>query len=48
MAMLQDLNAQGITVVLVTHDDRVARHAQRVVRILDGRVESEEIVRDRA
>jgi len=47
MAMLQDLNAQGITVVLVTHDDRVARHAQRVVRILDGRVESEEIVRDR-
>ncbi|MDO9557648.1 MAG: ABC transporter ATP-binding protein [Coriobacteriia bacterium] len=47
MAMLQELNAQGITVVVVTHDDRIARHSQRVVRILDGRIQSEEIVRDR-
>ncbi|MHB1340663.1 MAG: ABC transporter ATP-binding protein [Coriobacteriia bacterium] len=47
MAILQDLNAQGITVVLVTHDDRVARHAERVIRVLDGRVQAEEIVRDR-
>ncbi len=47
MAMLQELNAQGITVVVVTHDDRIARHAQRVVRILDGRIQSEEIVRHR-
>ncbi|MBN2405613.1 MAG: ABC transporter ATP-binding protein [Coriobacteriia bacterium] len=47
MAMLQELNAQGITVVVVTHDDRIARHAQRVVRILDGRIQSEEIVRQR-
>jgi len=46
MAMLQDLNAQGITVIVVTHDDRIARHAQRVVRILDGRIQSEEIVRE--
>ena len=47
MEILQNLNAQGITVVIVTHDDRVARHAQRVIRIFDGRVQSEEIVRDR-
>jgi len=47
MDILQDLNAQGITVVIVTHDDRVARHAQRVIRIFDGRVQSEEIVSDR-
>lgn len=47
MAMLQDLNAQGITVVLVTHDDRIARHAERVVRILDGRIQSEEILSER-
>ncbi len=47
MGILQDLNAQGITVVLVTHDDRIARHAERVIRILDGRVRSEEIVVER-
>jgi len=47
MEILQNLNAQGITVVIVTHDDRVARHAERVVRVFDGRVQSEEIVRDR-
>lgn len=47
MSILQDLNAQGITVVLVTHDDRVARHAGRVIRVLDGLVQSVEIVRDR-
>lgn len=47
MAMLQELNTQGITVVIVTHDDRIARHAQRVIRVFDGRVQAEEIVQDR-
>lgn len=41
MAMLQELNAQGITVVLVTHSDEVAKHATRVVRIKDGRIVEE-------
>ena len=47
MTVLQDLNAQGITVVLVTHDDRVARHAERVINMFDGRVRDEVIVTDR-
>jgi putative ABC transport system ATP-binding protein len=47
MKILQDLNAQGITVVLVTHDARVARHAQRVVHIGDGRVVLNEMVEHR-
>lgn len=47
MAMLQDLNAQGITVVVVTHDARVARHAQRVVHVADGRILLNEVVTDR-
>ena len=46
MVVLQDLNEQGITVVLVTHDDRVARHAQRIVNVFDGRVRDEEMVAD--
>jgi putative ABC transport system ATP-binding protein len=47
MQILQGLNDQGITVVLVTHDARVARHAQRVVHIADGRVILNEFVEDR-
>jgi putative ABC transport system ATP-binding protein len=47
MQILQDLNDQGITVVLVTHDARVARHAQRVVHIRDGQIVLNELVEDR-
>jgi len=47
MQILQDLNEQGITVVLVTHDARVARHAQRVVHIRDGSIVLNEYVEDR-
>ena len=38
LALFQELNAEGVTVVLVTHDADVARHARRVVRFKDGRV----------
>jgi putative ABC transport system ATP-binding protein len=47
MAMLQELERQGITVVLVTHDETVARHASRIVRIADGRVVGDDVVTDR-
>ena len=47
MQILQDLNDQGITVVIVTHDARVARHAQRVVHIRDGEIVLNEYVEDR-
>jgi putative ABC transport system ATP-binding protein len=47
MQILQDLNEQGITVVVVTHDARVARHAQRVVHVSDGQVVLDELVEDR-
>jgi putative ABC transport system ATP-binding protein len=47
MEMLQDLNEEGITVVLVTHDPNVARHAQRIIEIADGRIVSAEAVAER-
>ena len=37
LGLLEDLNRRGATVVLVTHDPEVARHARRVVRMIDGR-----------
>ncbi|MEP6753268.1 MAG: ATP-binding cassette domain-containing protein [Candidatus Dormiibacterota bacterium] len=37
LKLLTDLNRRGATVVLVTHDHEVARRANRVVRMIDGR-----------
>ena len=42
MAILKDLNqAEGMTVIIVTHEDAVAAHAERVVSMLDGAVVSD-------
>jgi putative ABC transport system ATP-binding protein len=40
--LLEALHGEGRTVVLVTHDESMARRAQRLVRLRDGRVEAEE------
>jgi len=47
MALLQSLNASGITVVIVTHDANVARHAQRIIKLRDRRVVRDEQVAER-
>ena len=44
MALFQQLNDRGMTVVMVTHDEHIAHHCRRIVRILDGRVLSDEPV----
>jgi len=38
MSLFQELNAQGITIVLVTHEPEVARYAHRIVEVRDGRI----------
>ena len=45
MAILQWLNRyRGITIVLVTHDIDIARHAGRIVHLHDGSIDREEMV----
>jgi putative ABC transport system ATP-binding protein len=41
MGMLRDLNKAGTTVVMVTHSEHDAGYASRVLRMLDGRIESD-------
>ena len=41
MAMLDELHDGGHTIILVTHEDDIAMHAQRVIHLRDGRIESD-------
>ncbi len=47
LALFQDLNAQGITLVMVTHENDISECARRIIRMRDGVVISDEPVRER-
>jgi putative ABC transport system ATP-binding protein len=47
MHIFQELNEAGVTIVLVTHEPDIARHARRVVCIRDGQVSSDDTVESR-
>jgi len=42
LALFERLNAAGRTIIVVTHDENVASHAKRILRVLDGLVVSDE------
>jgi putative ABC transport system ATP-binding protein len=44
MAIFQELNAQGKTVILVTHEQDIAEHCKRIIRFKDGQILSDEPV----
>jgi putative ABC transport system ATP-binding protein len=47
MQILQKLNNEGKTIILVTHETFTAQHAKRILNVKDGMIVSDEIVKDR-
>lgn len=42
MGLFADLNSDGVTIILVTHEEEIAEHARRIIRFRDGRIISDE------
>jgi putative ABC transport system ATP-binding protein len=38
MALFDELNSRGNTIVVVTHEEDIAAHARRIVRLKDGQI----------
>lgn len=47
MMLFEALHAEGNTIILVTHEEYIAEHADRIIRVRDGNVEKDEQVRNR-
>jgi putative ABC transport system ATP-binding protein len=47
MALFQELNDEGITILLVTHESDISRYARRIIEMRDGRIVKDEPVHDR-
>lgn len=48
LALFQRLNDEGRTIIMVTHEDEVCKHAKRVIWLKDGEVQSDQPVEDRS
>ena len=46
MAVFQELNREGVTIVLVTHEPDIAQHTRRVVKFRDGLLTTDELIRE--
>jgi putative ABC transport system ATP-binding protein len=42
MTLVTEIHRQGRTIILVTHEEYIAAHAHRIIRLRDGRIESDE------
>ena len=45
MALFEELHQQGNTIILVTHEEDIAAHAHRIIRVRDGEVEKDEKIK---
>lgn len=41
MELFSRLNEEGVTIIMITHDEKIASNAQRIIRIIDGEVSDE-------
>ena len=48
MEILDLLHKKGNTIILVTHEDSIAKHAKRVIKLFDGKIKGVEIPNSRA
>ena len=46
MALFDELRSKGNTIVVVTHEEDIAHHARRIVRLRDGKIVSDEVVQE--
>jgi len=47
MSLFEELANRGNTIIVVTHEEEIAQHARRIVRIRDGLIASDEVVREK-
>lgn len=46
MGLFEEIHQAGNTLIVVTHEEDIARHAHRIIRLIDGYVESDEVNKD--
>ena len=47
LRIFKELNDNGVTILMVTHEEDVAEHTKRIIRLRDGVINSDEIVKER-
>lgn len=43
IALIKKLNENGVTIIMVTHDQNLAKHAKRIIQVMDGEITSDEV-----
>ncbi|MGP1272752.1 MAG: ABC transporter ATP-binding protein [Phycisphaerales bacterium] len=48
LGIFEELHGRGLTIIMVTHDDEVSARCERIIRLRDGLIETDEVLRRRA
>ena len=47
MGLLEEIHGKGNTIIIVTHEEDIAKHAHRIIRLIDGQISSDEVNTER-